>query len=94
MIRVFNPYRLCKIRKIHHCVIFSVDFKNERKQNIANPTDAPSEESNEPFEPEKAGHIKTVFKQIFKCEFQVYIAQICFRSYFTFLIITCSCVCI
>ena len=59
--------------KINHCIIFSADFKNERKQIIANPIDAPSEESNEPFEPEKSGHIKTVFKQIFKCEFQIFL---------------------
>lgn len=50
-------------------VIFSVDIKIGNKQNIANPAEVSPEEPNESIESEKAGHIKTVFKQLFKCAF-------------------------
>ena len=54
------------VRLAYSFINFSVEFKIGNKQNIANPGEVSAEELNEP---EKAGNIKTVFKQLFKCAF-------------------------
>ena len=50
-------------------VNFSVEFKNGDKLSIATPGEVSTEDLNESNESEKTGHIKTVFKQLFKCAF-------------------------
>ena len=69
-------------------VVFSVEFKVGNKQSLANPTEAPSEESNESLESEKTGHIKTVFKQLFKCEFRITFFPNLIELYVVYILVT------
>ena len=73
--------RLCLCKHINDYEIFSAEFNTGNKQNNANSTEVPSEESNESLELDKSGqNIKTVFKQLFKCALLEYVLLLKFSK--------------
>ena len=76
-----NFQRLWWCKHINDYEIFSAEFNTGNKQNNANSTEVPSEESNESLELDKSGqNIKTVFKQLFKCALLEYVLLLKFSK--------------